>query len=293
MKQANATSHPRASGLAAVRKRLQLEIVRRKTAETSLIKSQQHYDKLLTQSHLMQDQLRNLSRQILIAQEEERKHISRELHDDISQILTGINVRLAALKIEATANTGNLKRKISNTQRLVEKSVAAVHRFARELRPAMLDDLGLIPALMAFMKEFGKRTGIQIRFTAKAADEIKQLNNIKRTVLYRVAQEALTNVTKHAKANQVTVSILVESNAICMTVRDNGKAFDVNHAFNVRRRKGLGILGMRERVEMVGGTFSIESKHGKGTIVHVKIPLRNGNGAKADNQDLDLPLCAK
>lgn len=228
----------------------------------------------------MQDQMRHLSHQILLAQEEERKHISRELHDDISQILTGINARLAALKIEATANTGNLKKKITNTQRLVEKSVATVHRFARELRPALLDDLGLVPALMAFMKEFGKRTGIQIRFTSLAAGKIEQLNNIKRTVLYRVAQEALTNVTKHAKASQAKVSIQVVADAICMTVGDNGRSFDVNHAFCVKRRRGLGILGMRERVEMVGGIFSIESTPGKGTTVRVQIPLQNGNHAR-------------
>jgi signal transduction histidine kinase len=261
--------------LTSVRQQLHRETVRRKASDTALIDSQQHYDKLLAESHLMQEQLRYLSHQILLAQEEERKHISRELHDDISQILTGINVRLAALKIEATANTGNLKKKISNTQRLVEKSVAAVHRFARELRPAMLDDLGLVPALLAFMKEFGKRTGLQIHFTASAAGEIDQLDNLKRTMLYRVAQEALTNITKHAQASQAKVSIQIQSDAICMTVSDNGKSFDVKRAFGAKRRQGLGILGMRERVEMLGGIFAIESMPGKGTSVSVRIPLGN------------------
>jgi signal transduction histidine kinase len=227
----------------------------------------------------MQEQLRHLSHQILLAQEEERKHISRELHDDISQILTGINVSLAALKIEATANAGNLKKKISNTQRLVEKSVAAVHRFAHELRPAMLDDLGLVPALIAFMKEFGKRTGLQIRFTSSATGEIEQLDNLKRTMLYRVAQEALTNVTKHSQASQAKVSIRVQSDGICMEISDNGKSFDVDHALGARRRGALGILGMRERVELVGGAFSIESAPGKGTAVRVKIPIRSGGKA--------------
>lgn len=259
--------------LTAARQQLQLEIVRRKAGDLALRASQQHYDKLLADSRLMQEQLRHLSHQVLLAQEEERKHISRELHDDISQILTGINVRLAALKIEATANTGNLKKKISNTQRLVEKSVAAVHRFARELRPAMLDDLGLVPALLAFMKEFGKRTGLQIHFTASAAGKIEQLDNLKRTMLYRVAQEALTNITKHAQASQAKVSIEIQTDAICMTISDNGKSFDVKHAFSAKRRRGLGILGMRERVEMLGGRFAIDSAPGKGTTVRVHIPL--------------------
>lgn len=260
------------------KQQLQREIVRRKVADAALKESQRHYDKLLKESRLMQGQLRHLSHQILLAQEEERKHISRELHDDISQLLTGINVRLAALKIEATANNGSLRKKIANTQRLVERSVAAVHRFARELRPAMLDDLGLVPALLAFMKEFGKRTGLQIHFTAHAADKIDQLDNVKRTMLYRVAQEALTNITKHAQASQAKVSIQIQSDAICMTVSDNGRSFDVKRAFGAIRRRGLGILGMRERVELVGGTFDIESINGKGTTVRVQIPLRNGKG---------------
>ena len=226
-----------------------------------------------------------MSHQILLVQEEERKHISRELHDDISQLLTGINVRLATLKMEATANTGNLRKKISKTQRLVEKSVNAVHRFARELRPAMLDDLGLVPALLAFMKEFGKRTGLQIRFTAMTADKIEQLSNLKRTMLYRVAQEALTNVTKHARASLAKVSIRIQPGGICMEISDNGKSFDVKHALGSRRRGALGILGMRERVELIGGTFAIASVQGKGTSVSVRIPLRNGIKA-------DLGVCA-
>ncbi len=275
----NTKSHRLELELTNARKRLHCETVKRKTADVALRKSQRHYDKLLAESCLMQEQLRHLSHQILLAQEEERKHISRELHDDISQILTGINVRLAALKIEATNNSGNLKKKISITQRLVEKSVAAVHRFARELRPAMLDDLGLVPALLAFMKEFGKRTGLQIHFTSMTADRIEQLSNLKRTMLFRVAQEALTNVTKHAQASQAKVSIRVQSDGICMEISDNGKSFDVNHALGLKRRGALGIIGMRERVELIGGAFSIESAPGKGTAVRVKIPIRSGGKA--------------
>ena len=276
----NTKSYRLARELTDAKKRLRRETARREAADAGLKKSQKHYGALLTESRLMQGQLKHLSHQILLVQEEERKHISRELHDDISQLLTGINVRLATLKIEATANTGNLRKKISNTQRLVEKSVDAVHRFARELRPAMLDDLGLVPALLAFMKEFGKRTGLQIRFTAMTADKIEQLNNLKRTMLFRVAQEALTNVTKHARASLAKVSIRIQSGGICMEISDNGKSFDVEHALGTRRRGALGILGMRERVELIGGTFAIESAQGKGTTVRVQIPLRNG--VKAD-----------
>jgi signal transduction histidine kinase len=148
----------RAVELAASNLELSLEIAQRKAAEEALKKSEHHYLQLLEKSERLQEQLRRLSRQILSAQEEERKQISRELHDVIAQTLTGINVRLAALKKEAAVNTKGLDRNIARTQRMVEKSVNIVHQFARELRPAVLDDLGLIPALHSFMKHFSART---------------------------------------------------------------------------------------------------------------------------------------
>ena len=276
MKQTAAKPGPRATDLTTVKQRLQQELRRRRAAEAALEKSQHHYRQLLEQSHLQQEQLRRLSHQILLTQEEERKHISRELHDEISQILTGINVRLAALKMEAMADAGELKRKIARTQRLVERSVAAVHRFAMELRPAMLDDLGLVPALLTYLKEFRKRTGLPIRFTTVTLIHIEPLDSLQRTVLYRVVQEALTNVAKHAQASLVKVSITAPPGAICMEIADNGKSFAVENALGAKRRRRLGLIGMRERAEMVGGTFAIESVAGQGTTVRVQIPLRNG-----------------
>ena len=170
----------------------------RSRAGSASKKSEQHYGRLVERSRRMQEHLRRLSHEILPAQEEERKKISRELHDEIGQTLTAINVKLATLKNEATANTAGLKKKIASTQRLVERSMDTVHRFARELRPPLLDDLGLIPALQSSMKDFTKRTRIPVHFTAFAA--VERLHSDKRTVLYRVAQEAFTNVAKHAQA---------------------------------------------------------------------------------------------
>ena len=146
--------------------RLKHEIIRRKTAEDALKKSERHYKQMLIQSHDMQKHLRRLSHQILLAQEEERREIGGKLHDEIAQTLTGINVHLATVKKEAAVNAKGLKKKIVNTERLVGKSVTIVHRFARELRPTILDDLGLIPALSSHMRDFTKRTRIPIRFTA-------------------------------------------------------------------------------------------------------------------------------
>jgi signal transduction histidine kinase len=278
LSQLNQTLRRRTIELAAANRRLKQEIVRRRAGEEALKKSRQHYRRLLEQSRHQQDQLRHLARQILSALEEERKKISRELHDEIAQTLTGINVHLATLAKEASVNTEGLKKTISRTQRLVEKSVNIVHRFARELRPTLLDDLGLVPALHSFMKDFTKRTGIHIRFTAFTSGWIKHLNSTQRTVLYRVAQSALTNVAQHAHASQVRVSIRKLRGAIRMEIHDDGKSFVVERVLFAKRHKRLGLLGMRERVEMVGGSFAVESAPGQGTTIRAQIPVANGNG---------------
>ncbi|MCL4789623.1 MAG: sensor histidine kinase [Verrucomicrobia bacterium] len=265
------TLHQRSAALTASNRRLQQEIAQRKSVEASLRKSHQHYSRLLAQSRDMQEQLRLLSRQLLVAQEEERKMISRELHDQIAQTLTGINVRLSALKTEATFNHKGLQKKISSTQRLVEKSVDIVHQFARELRPAVLDDLGLIPALHSFMNGFTKRTGVRAQLTAFAA--VEQLDATQRTVLFRVAQEALNNVGRHAQAACVEVRIQKLADRVCMNIKDDGKAFDVERVLRLRGNGRLGLLGMRERLEMVGGHFAVESAPGKGTAIQAEIPL--------------------
>jgi signal transduction histidine kinase len=274
LSQVNETLLRRTVELAAANRRLKREIVRRQTVEAALKKSEQHYSQLLDQSQRMQEQLRHLSRQLLLAQEEERKEISRELHDEIAQTLTGINLHLATLKVAAKVTTKGLSGKIVRTQRLVEKSLHIVHQFARELRPTVLDALGLIPALHSFMKGFTKRTGVRIRFTAFAG--VEQLNSTRRTVLYRVAQSALTNAAQHAHASRVNVNIRKSPAGVRMEIRDNGEGFDVERVLFAKRYKRLGLLGMRERVEMVGGTFAIESTPGKGTTIRALIPVNNG-----------------
>jgi signal transduction histidine kinase len=261
--------------LATVQRELKREIGRREAAQEALQRSEQHYRQLLEKSRHMQEHLRRLSHEILSTQEHERKRISRELHDEIGQTLTAVNVKLATLKKEATVNLGDLKKKIASTQRLIEKSMKTVHRFARELRPPLLDDLGLIPALHAYMKAFTKRTSIPIHLKAFAA--IEQLDGEKRTVLYRVAQEALVNIDKHAEASRVEASIERVRGVVRMEIRDDGKSFDVQRVLHARKIRRLGLLGMRERVEMVGGSFAVESTPGKGTTIRAQIPTRDGN----------------
>jgi signal transduction histidine kinase len=186
-------------------------------------------------------------------------------------MLLGINVRLATLKTEATASTKGLTRSISQTQRLVERSVDIVHQFACELRPAVLDDLGLIPALHSSLKAFSKKSGIRVSLTAFAG--IEALSITKRTALYRVAHEALSNVTRHAHATRAGVTIRKLPNAVCMDICDNGRGFDTDPVLFASKPKRLGLLGIRERVEMLGGKFTVESTPGKGTTVHAQIPF--------------------
>jgi signal transduction histidine kinase len=263
----------RTAELTASKRKLEAEMVQRRKAEAMLLMSERNHRILLREARQMQLRLRHLSHQVLSAQEAERKEISRELHDEIVQTLTGINVQLASLKIESGVSKKSFTKHISYTQRLVEKSVDIVHRFARDLRPTLLDDLGLIPALHAYMKSFTARTGLQVGFSTFAG--VERLSNDKRTVLYRVAQAALVNIAEHAKASSVSVTIEDLPQAVLMEIKDNGVSFDVAHVLDSRRNKRLGLIGMRERVEMVGGTFRVVSLPGVGTTVSSMLPFKN------------------
>ncbi|WP_050025822.1 sensor histidine kinase [Verrucomicrobium sp. BvORR034] len=256
--------------LAASNDKLKHEIVHRKSVEASLITSEMTSSQLLKKSRHMQEDLRHLSRRLLTVQEEERKRISRELHDVVAQALTSINLRLITLKTESNLNARNLRRRIAMTQRVIERSVEIVHRFARDLRPTLLDDLGLIPALKSYLTSYMQRTGIRVSFSVSPT--IDTIDSTRRTVLYRVAQEALTNVARHAKASQANVSIRLHANTVSMQIHDNGRGFQVEGNAFARSSKCLGLLGMKERVEMVGGTFAVTSAPGKETTVQVELP---------------------
>jgi len=264
----------RADALAARNRALSLEIAERHKAEKALKASEKRQIRLLGESRSMARQLRQLSHGILHAQEEERKRISRELHDVVAQSVLAINIHVEMLGREAAGTSAALRKRSAQTKRLLDELVEVVHRFSRELRPAMLDDLGLGPALKSFTKDFSRRTGIDVRL--KYLDAAERLTNDKRTALYRVAQEALSNVAKHAHASRVDMSIREESGDVVMEVADDGKAFDAESVRVVKRHRRLGLLGMKERVEMVGGRFSITSAPGKGTRVRAQVPILDG-----------------
>jgi signal transduction histidine kinase len=262
--------------LSGTQQRLAREIARREALQIALKKSERHYAHLLNQSHHMQDHLRRLSHGLLSAQEDERKRISRELHDEIGQTLTAINVQLATLRKEATIDSDALRGKIAATQLLLERSLNSVHSFARDLRPPLLYDLGLIPALHSFMKSFTKRTGVPVSFKASAA--VEKLNSDARTVLYRVAQEAFTNIARHAKASAVKVSIQRVQSFARMEIHDNGKSFQVQRVVLAKKLTRLGLIGMRERVEMAGGRFTVDSAPRRGTTIRAEVPFGRAPG---------------
>lgn len=269
--------------MTASNRKLQQEIVRRRRIEKTLKRTEQHQTRLLEESRQMHEQLRHLSHQFLCAQEEERKRISRELHDVIAQTVVGINVHLAALSREGFTTQGKLARKLAETQQMARKSVDAIHQFARELRPMVLDDLGLIPALHALLKEFAKRTGVRASLRAFAG--IEQLDIANRTILYRVAQEALNNVASHAQATRVQVTLEKRRSHILMKIEDDGKSFDVERVMQSKGNGRLGLLGMRERMEMVGGSFEIQSAPARGTTVIAQMPAgKTARGGRRKNR---------
>jgi PAS domain S-box-containing protein len=265
--------------LSASNQKLKEQIVRRQAVEADLRASRLEQGRLLKQSRRQEVRLRDLSHRLLHAQEDERKRISRELHDVIIQTLVGINVHMTALSSGAVANPQTLQKRVESTHELVSKAVEIVHRFARELRPTMLDELGLISTLQGFLKQFMEETGVRVRLKVFAG--IEESPDTVRTVLFRIVQEALTNVARHAKASEVEVSIQLVDGVIRMEIKDDGQGFDNTGTSPGKRKNRLGLLGMKERVEMIGGRFEVESAPGEPTIIRAELPADQGGKRKS------------
>ncbi len=248
------------------------DMTERRRAEEALRQSEEHYRQLFNEAQVMQENLRNLSNQILHVQEQERKHISRELHDEVGQAMTAISMNLEAFKQDGAGSSELFKLKVAETQALLQQTMETVNRFARELRPTMLDELGLLPALRSYLKGFANRTRLQVHFQGHPVAE--GLDNDQKTVVFRVAQESLTNVAKHAQASRVELVIQPHKDGVCMEVVDNGKSFKPTPLNSAKSKKRLGLLGMQERVRLVNGRFTVEPRPGKGTTIRVVIPFQ-------------------
>jgi PAS domain S-box-containing protein len=254
----------RVAVLTASNRKLEREISRRVKTEKLLREAQSRLKRV-------HSQLRRIAHKAIHAQEEERLRISHDLHDQVIQVLLGINVHVAVLSKVRGRSSPAFDRQMTHIQRLVQQSVEAVYNYARELRPAHLDDLGFIPAIKTYLKKFMADTGIRSDLTVFAG--LDKLNLTQLTVLYRITQEALTNVARHAKADAVQIRIQRLRDRVKMTIKDNGGGFDVLAYTQGKKSQRLGVAGMRERMEMIGGTFDIRSAKGRGTTITAEVPV--------------------
>jgi signal transduction histidine kinase len=210
-----------------------------------------------------EQELRRLSNQLVRVQEEERKAISRELHDEVGQILTGLRMELGTLSHYHPDE--EFRQRLESVKKLAEEALRSVRNLALLVRPSMLDDLGLEPALHWQAKEFSRRCGIPVSLNIEG--KLDNLPESLRLCLYRAIQEAMTNCGKHAGASHVTVVVRQDEARVIASVHDDGRGFDA-----LLKTHGLGLLGMTERVRALQGSMSVSSEPGSGTEIRLELP---------------------
>jgi two-component system, NarL family, sensor histidine kinase UhpB len=206
---------------------------------------------------------RRSGRLVLRAQEEERRRLARDLHDEVNQALTAILLRLEALRQDAPEALGG---QLEEVRQLVNQAMEELLKLARQLRPSALDDHGLVPAIEGQVRRFAQQTGVKASLETRGQPAL--LGPDQQIAVYRVAQEALSNVGQHADASSVNVELETSDDGVALTVRDDGRGFDPAD----RRNGGLGLGGMAERARLVGGDLAIESQPGQGTALTLRIP---------------------
>jgi signal transduction histidine kinase len=205
------------------------------------------------------------------AREQEKRRIARELHDELAQALTALKMDLRWLKESEAAASPAVAAKLAAMEQLLDGSVASTRRIAADLRPLMLDDLGLVPAAEWLADTFTRRHGVECRLAVEPPD--LDLEDPQSTAVYRILQESLANVAKHAQASRVEVRLTRANGRVTLHVRDDGRGFNPG---GPRKESSFGIVGLRERVHLVAGTLRIESSPGNGTAVEVSIPMPPG-----------------
>jgi len=210
-------------------------------------------------------ELKNLSAKLVTTQETERKNLSRELHDAVGQSLSAVQFELHDMAAVLPPEQEPLRSRVDRIRELVESSLAMVRNMARLLRPSMLDDLGLAAALEWQAREISRSTGLQIN--VESSGLTVELPDEHKTCVFRIVQEALNNVCRHANADSVYISLATAGVWVLVIIQDNGRGFHPGQT------KGLGMIGMQERVESLGGTLAIHSEPGKGTRIEARVPV--------------------
>jgi PAS domain S-box-containing protein len=214
------------------------------------------------------EELRELSAAAHSIREQEQRRVAREIHDELGQSLTALKMDVAWMLGNLSAGSPPLAEKLNTMQGQLDATVAATRRISADLRPLMLDDLGLIPAAEWLVQNFSERTGIPCKLHIRPPDI--ELAEPQASALYRILQESLTNVARHAKASEVDVAIEQTDGVLKLSVKDDGRGFTPAEA---RVQKTYGLLGLRERTLLLGGEASVTSEPGRGTTVDVRIPL--------------------
>ncbi|MBI4776999.1 MAG: PAS domain S-box protein [Deltaproteobacteria bacterium] len=226
----------------------------------------------ITELKKAQNQLRRLSASIITSQEKERAAIARELHDELGQALTALRMDSVWLLGRVSKTDPEASKRALDMRDLVDKTIDEIRGMALRLRPGILDDLGLIPALEWYTNEFEKRTGIECILQHM---NVPDVDEVVATEAYRIAQEALTNVARHSSASHAEVKLQLENGALTLEIMDNGDGFSLA---DVAETEGLGLAGMRERAGLVGGALEIRSQPGRGTHVCCTIPMTDKIG---------------
>ncbi|MBA4181112.1 MAG: hypothetical protein C0506_11035 [Anaerolinea sp.] len=217
----------------------------------------------------MREALRRYAAQITHVQEEERKRIARDLHDEVVQNLIIVGRELDAL-LDASSEAGDRHSRLAELRRLAQASAQSVRRFSRDLRPSIIDDLGLTPAIEWLLTDLSHRTSI--KGALNVTGDLRRLDPSTELHLFRIVQESLRNVEKHSRASQVAIALAFEPARVRVSVRDDGRGFRARRVESDIHAGKLGVLGMQERANLIGGTFALRSQAGGGTEVSVAVP---------------------
>ncbi|RPI11064.1 MAG: HAMP domain-containing protein [Zetaproteobacteria bacterium] len=227
-------------------------------------------DRSRTELAAKEEMRARLLEQVITAQEDERKRIARELHDETSQALTSLMVGLKVL--EQRPDLANGSEALGDLRALAAKTLDAVHDLSLQLRPSVLDDLGLVPAMERLVADFQRTHGVPVAFETNLRSG-PRLPDVAETALYRTAQEALTNVARHAGASAASLILERRGGFVTLILEDDGRGFDVANRLGGGEGRSLGLFGMHERATLLGGTLTVESAPGAGTTIFVEVPL--------------------